>query len=59
MLQRQLRWQLEVYPKTIPTIEAFFEFPSHSLENGHTGFFTPKRRLQNEILQLLDMRIKF
>ena len=31
----QLRWQLETYPKTIPAIEAFFEFPSHSIENGH------------------------
>ena len=35
MSQRQLRWQLEAYPKTIPAIEAFFEFPSHSIENGH------------------------
>ena len=35
MSQRQLRWQLESYPKTIPAIEAFFEFPSHSIENGH------------------------
>ena len=35
MLQRQLKWQLEACPKTIPAIEAFFEFPSHSIENGH------------------------
>ena len=26
---------------------------------GDTGFFTPTRRLQNDISQLLDMRIKF
>ena len=27
--------QLGAYPKTIPAIKAFFEFPSHSIENGH------------------------
>ena len=35
MSQRQLGWQLEAYPYTIPAIEAFFEFPYNSLENGH------------------------
>ena len=35
MSQRQLRWQLEAYPKTITAIEVFFEFPFHSIENGH------------------------
>ena len=33
MSQRQQKWQPEAYPKAIPAIEAFFEFPFHSIEN--------------------------
>ena len=35
MSQGQLRWQLEAYSKTIPAIEAFFEFPHSSEDIGH------------------------
>jgi len=57
MSRGQLRWQLEAYPKTIPAIEAFFEFPSYSLENGHkraksniseNGLFSPLKELYLE-----------